>query len=95
MYGKLEDNILKYAPKTLKLDDGRIILNFNKSIDIMKAYGYKEVINDIPTYDPNTEYIRVSGYNEDDDYITVNYEVLELEEPQLTFEQILSEEVNN
>lgn len=95
MYGKIIDNILYYAPATLKLDDGRIILNFNKSADTMKAHGYKEVINNVPEYDPNTEYVRVSDYSEDDDYITVNYEVLELEDAHLTFEQILSQEVNS
>lgn len=95
MYAKLIDNIiLHYAPNALKLDDGSIILGFKNSVEIMKAHGYKEVIDNVPVYDPNTEYVRVKDYSEDDNYITVNYEVLELEEAHLTFEQILEKEIN-
>ena len=94
MYGKLIDNILHYAPNTLKLDDGSIIIGFRNSVDVMKAHGYKEVIDNIPEYDSNTEHIRVSGCNETDESIIVNYEICVLEPQKSELEIILEEEVN-
>lgn len=95
MYGKIENNMLRYAPVNYKLDDGRIIINFNKDESIMKQYGFKEVENIQPDYDPSAEYIEVSSYTENDDKITVNYTVKAMEKTINVFEQILSEEVNS
>ena len=94
MYGKLINNILYYAPNTLKLDDGSIIIGFRNSVDVMKAHVYEDVIDKIPAYDWNPEYIRVSGYNEADESITVNYEISVLEPQKSELETILEEEVN-
>ena len=38
MYGRLINGGLEYAPINYKLDDNRVILNFNKNEDIMSMY---------------------------------------------------------
>ena len=78
MYAILVNNVLQYAAKNFTTDDGRLIINFNKNIGLMKEYGYKEVVDIKPIFDVETQYIQVSGYTENEDNITVNYEVLEL-----------------
>ena len=95
MYGKIKDNTLRYAPVNYKLDDGRIIINFNKNEPIMKQYGFKEVEDMQPDYDPSAAYLEVSSYTEDDNKITVNYTVKAMEKTTDIFQKILSEEVNS
>ena len=77
MYAKLENNKLIYAPKNLKVGD-KLILNFNKNVELMQEHGYKEVVDVRPTYDSNTHYLTVDGYTEDENSITVNYELNEI-----------------
>lgn len=79
MYAKLENNKLIYAPENY--DTGaNLILNFNKNIDLMKQYAFKEVIDNKPEYDSNTHYLTVDQYTEDIDTITINYKLNEIEE---------------
>lgn len=78
MYGRLINGELEYAPINYKLVDNRIILNFNKNEDIMKQYGYKNVIDIVPSYDKNTQYVQISGYDETDEAIIINYEIIDL-----------------
>ena len=78
MYGRLINGGLEYAPINYKLVDNRIILNFNKSEDIMRQYGYKNVIDIVPSYDENTQYVQISGYDETDEAIIINYEIIDL-----------------
>ena len=75
MYGKLVDGVLEYAPENLKLPNGKMILNFNNSENIMKKYGYKEVINQMPAYDPATQNVYISEYVDDDNDIKIIYSV--------------------
>lgn len=77
MYANLENNKLIYAPKNLKLGD-KLILNFNKNVELMQQHGYKKVMDIKPTYDNNTHYLIVSGYTEDENVITVNYKLNEI-----------------
>lgn len=77
MYAKLENGKLIYAPKNLKLGD-KLILNFNKNVELMQQHGYKEVVDIKPTYDNNTHYLTVDGYTEDENNIIVNYELNEI-----------------
>lgn len=78
MYGRLINGGLESAPINYKLSDGRIILNFNKNEDIMKQYGYKNVIDIVPSCDKNTQYVQISGYDETDEAIIINYEIIDL-----------------
>ena len=78
MFGKLKNGNLTYAPINLKLENGGIIVNFNKNIDLMKKYGYKEVIDIQPSYDSETQYLTIEDYSETDTEIIVNYSINEI-----------------
>lgn len=43
-YGKISNGELIYAPTNYEIEDGSIILNFNKDKNALKKYGYKEVV---------------------------------------------------
>lgn len=73
MYGKLKEGILSYVPINYELEDGRIITNFNQSEELMKQYGFKNVIDIQPVYDNKTQYLSVENYVENNDNITINY----------------------
>lgn len=91
MYAKLENNKLIYAPKNLKIGD-KLILNFNKNVELMQQYGYKEVVDVKPSYDINVHYLSISGYIEEEDRIAINYKLNEIvinDEP--TLENRISE----
>lgn len=79
MYAKLNNGSLEYAPQNYKLNDGRIIVGFNKSIALMAKYGFKEVVDNQPTYNTETEYLVITGYTEQDTTITIVYEVKEMD----------------
>ena len=106
MLAKIINGRLQYAPRNYSADNGQLIINFNKNEELMKQYGYKEVIDIRPDYDEKTQHIKVLSYT-DGDVITVNYEIVDnqvvvtLEERVLSIERqlsdqstILSEEVN-
>lgn len=73
MYGKLINGAIKYAPVNYLTEDNKMIFNFNTNVDVMKEYGFKEVINVVPSYDANTQTVTMDGYVEDTDTITVKY----------------------
>ena len=79
MYGKLIDGKLVYAPKNYLTDDNRMIFNFNNNVELMKNNGFKEVEDIVPSYDATTHYVIKVGYDEGEDKIIVNYEVLKKE----------------
>lgn len=106
MLAKIINGRLQYAPRNYSTDNGQLIINFNKNEELMKQYGYKEVIDIRPDYNEKTQHIKVLSYT-DEDVITVNYEVVDnpvvvtLEERISSMERqlsdqstILSEEVN-
>lgn len=78
MYAKLENNKLTYAPKNYKTGE-HLIINFNKNETLMKKYGFKEVIDNKPNYDNSTHYLSVKDYTEDENAITINYTINEIE----------------
>lgn len=108
MYGKLIDNELQYAPTHYQLEDGSVIVGFNNSVELMKQYGYKEIIDNMPEYDQDTHYFVVSGYTEEAEKIIVNYTIKEippkpptledrlivLESQQKEIESFLNQEIN-
>ena len=79
MYAKLNNGVLEYAPQNYKLNDGRTIVGFNKSVALMTRYGFKEVIDQKPAYDTETEYLIITGYTEQDTTITVVYAVKQMD----------------
>ena len=89
MYAKLNNGVLEYAPQNYKLNDGRTIVGFNKSVALMTRYGFKEVIDEKPNYNQETEYLVIIGYTEQDTTITIVYAVkqMDLVEQELTIDE--------
>lgn len=89
MYAKLTNGVLEYAPTNYKLSDGRVIVGFNKNVSLMTRYGFKEVIDNEPTYDHLKEYLIITGYTEQETTITVIYAVkqMDLVEQELTIDE--------
>ena len=78
MYGILLDGQLIYAKEYFICEDGNIIINFNQNEKLMRAYGFKVVIDEVPNYDLENEYVVISGYTEKENVIIINYEVREI-----------------
>ena len=77
-YGVLLDGQLIYAKEYFVCEDGNIIINFNQNEKLMRAYGFKVVIDEVPEYDLENEYVVISGYTEKENVIIVNYEIREI-----------------
>lgn len=78
MYGILLDGQLIYAKEYFICEDGNIIINFNQNEKLMRAYGFKVVIDKVPEYDLENEYVVISGYTEKENVIIINYEIREI-----------------
>lgn len=93
MYAKLNNGALEYAPQNYKLSDGRTIVGFNKSVPLMTRYGFKEVIDQPPTYNVDTEYLVITGYTEQDATITIMYAIkqMDLTEQELTIDDKIAQ----
>ena len=93
MYAKLNNGVLEYAPQNYKLNDGRTIVGFNKSIALMTRYGFKEVVDQQPTYNTETEYLIITGYTEQDTVITIVYAVkqMDLVEQEMTIDDKIAQ----
>lgn len=77
-YAKLtKDSQLYYAPPVYHTPTGSYILNFDKDFSMIVKYGFKEVIDIEPEYDPGTQYLDIVSFTETDEHIVINYEVLE------------------
>ena len=89
MYAKLNNGVLEYAPQNYKLNDGRTIVGFNKSVALMTRYGFKEVIDEKPNYNQETEYLVITGYTEQETTITIVYSIkqMDLVEQELTIDK--------
>ena len=79
MFGKIVNGKFEQAPKNLQLEDGSLIVNFNENETLMTTYGYKQVIENPPTYDTKTEYLKMVSFEETDTTITPTYEVVNIE----------------
>ena len=80
MFGKIINGKFEQAPKNLQLEDGSLIVNFNENETLMTTYGYKQVIENPPTYDTKTEYLKMIAFEETDTTITPTYEIAKIEE---------------
>lgn len=82
MFGRLVNGKLQIATRQFKTEEGRMILNFNKSENKMKEFGFKEVIDIRPVFDSETQFLNVLKYNETEDAIEIIYQVVDKpEEP--------------
>ena len=74
-YGKISrNNELIYAPRNLLRADGELITGFSTNVELMRQYGYKEIIEYPIDYDKNLEITYVSKLEEDSTYIYVYYD---------------------
>ena len=74
-YGKISrNNELIYAPRNLLRADGELITGFSTNVELMKQYGYKEIIEYPIDYDKNLEITYVSKLEEDSTHIYVYYD---------------------
>ena len=74
-YGKIsKNNELIYAPRNLLRADGELITGFSSNVELMRQYGYKEIIEYPIDYDKNLEITYVSKLEEDSTYIYVYYD---------------------
>lgn len=75
IYVKLNiDNTIEYAKNVYTTDEGELILNFKANPELMKQYGFKELIDSLVEFDANYQTYTVS-YIEDEDTITKQYSI--------------------
>lgn len=87
MYAKLVEGKINYAPVNFMAPNGRLILNFNKNVSLMTEFGFKLVLEDIPSYNHNECVLYVYEYVETDDSITIVYKTRDkiiYDDPELT-----------
>lgn len=78
IYVKLNtDNTIEYAKNVYTTDEGELILNFKANPELMKKYGFKELIDSPVEFDANYQTYTVS-YIEDEDTITKQYSIIYL-----------------
>ena len=97
-YGILINNELEYAQSRYTTDEGQLIVNFDKNIEVMVKHGFKIVVDEKPEYDKDLQSLSIVGYEETDDSITIIYEVLNMPEPkpnQTLEDRVASLEVNS
>lgn len=80
MYGKIVDGGIQHAPIVFKLEDERLITNFNKDISLMRIHGYKPIVSDIPLYDKTTHMLVSNGFEETEDSINTLHSIVEIDE---------------
>ena len=97
-YGILINNELEYAQSRYTTDEGQLIVNFDKNIEVMVQHGFKIVVDEKPEYNKDSQSLSIVGYEETDDIITIIYEVLNTPEPKPTptlEERVISLESNS
>lgn len=97
-YGILINNELEYAQSRYTTDEGQLIVNFDKNIEVMAQHGFKIVVDEKPEYNKDLQSLSIVGYEETDDSITIVYEVLNIPEPKPTptlEERVISLESNS
>lgn len=97
-YAILVGEKLIYAKDYYFCNNGELITNFNKDIEVMTQQGFKVVVDEKPEYDKDLQSLSIVGYEETDDSITIIYEVLNTPEPKPTptlEERVVSLESNS
>lgn len=85
-YAKLNSGVLNYAPKDYITDDMRVIVDFNTNQEMLMEYGYKQVIDNKPEYNIDTQCLVINGYSENDTTITIEYGIIDTT-PEPTIEE--------
>lgn len=75
MYGKVVNGSLTYAPENFLTEDGKMIFSFNSQPALMAEHGFKKVVDEIPEYDSRLYRLKIKGFTEDADSITVVYKL--------------------
>ena len=85
MYVKLVNGELIEAPEKLELEDGTILMEFNRSIDLMTQHGFKPLIDTKPNHNVDIQYCNFVGYYDTGRYIRCRWviEDIELSEAEL------------
>ena len=73
MYGKMVNGKLVYAPENYERPDGVSIIGFNTSEELMRRYGYKEIVEHKVDYDPAIEELYIVDIKETINLIDVYY----------------------
>ena len=74
-YGKIsKNNEFIYARRNLLRADGELITGFSTNVELMRQYGYKEIIEYPIDYDKNLEITYISKLEEDSVHIYVYYD---------------------
>lgn len=97
-YGILINNELEYAQSRYTTDEGQLIVNFDKNIEVMAQHGFKIVVDEKPEYNKDLQSLSIVGYEETVDSITIVYEILNTPEPKPTptlEERVISLESNS
>jgi hypothetical protein len=85
MLAKLINGTLSYPPDKIQIPNGRDTqFVFNPSDDQLKQVGYKEVIDNPPSYN-NKYYTITHSFEETDKAITKKYKIVPLKPPELEY----------
>ena len=79
MYVKLVNGELIEAPEKLELEDGTILMEFNRSIDLMTQHGFKPLIDTKPNHNVDMQYCNFVGYYDTGRYIRCRWEIEDIE----------------
>lgn len=74
----INEKEIYYAPKNYRLPDGRLIVNFNRSVACMVKYGFKLVKDERPIYNYETHYITLDKYVEEGECIRITYKTIKI-----------------
>lgn len=75
MYGILKDNKIQHSNEFVFKDtEGNDL--YDVTIEQLKDWGFKEIIDIKPSFNEATQYLNIKSYTENETSITVNYEVL-------------------
>ena len=79
MYVKLVNGELIEAPEKLELEDGTVLMEFNRSIDLMTQHGFKPLVDTKPNHSVDTQYCNFVEYYDTGRYIRCRWEIEDIE----------------
>lgn len=87
-YARLKNGQLEYATKNWTSDEGKYITNFTKSEAFMLRYNFKKIVDDIPEYNCETQYITFKEYVEEETIIRITYDIIDYDFEEYPMEDI-------
>ena len=79
MYVKLINGELIEAPEKLELEDGTVLMGFNRSIDLMTKHGFKPLVDTKPNHNVDRQYCNFVEYYDTGRYIRCRWEIEDIE----------------